>query len=742
MLYLRRLPIKNKVKLLAMIPLVVIFLIVLIIFYTKYEEKVMLEKIKRYNIFNAKISELLHETQRERGLSVSYINSKTDDFKGKLLSQREVTDRKIEEFKNISKDILSENLRFGTENLRFVLEEFKTLQELRNSVNGLNIEAKKIVSYYSKINENLLTFIAFSTKNSFNEDVISSLNGYYNFLAAKEKAGVERALGSSAFGQKAFTNELFANYVSTVAEQETSMKNFFIYDNQYKSNIEEILKDDSVKETQKLREKLLACGKDSSISCDEDVSYWFDTISKKINVLKKTDDYLSKGLLEENDRLISDANSKLIYLGIFAFILSSVILYLQWLFISSINRSVDKVYIGIEQFMKYLNKEINELNYIELNTKGELGKLARMVNENIDRINGGLEKDLLCVGEAAITLDKVQKGFYSCRVHSVAENPQVNTLAKTINKMLDNQQNVINNILQILKEYTQYNYLNSIKIDGLNGESKQMVDGINALGEAITKMLVENKNNGVTLQKGSTQLLKNVDELNKASNDAAARLEETAAAVEEISSTIVSSSQNVSKMSNYANELNDAALKGEKLANETVKSMDEINAEVSAINEAISIIDQIAFQTNILSLNAAVEAATAGEAGKGFAVVAQEVRNLAARSAEAANEIKTLVEHATNKSNIGKNIASEMIKGYNLLNENINNTLSLIDEVARSANEQKISIEQINDAINTLDSQTQINASIASQTNEIAITTSQLANDVVNAANEKLFKGK
>ncbi len=742
MLYLRRLPIKNKVKLLAMIPLVVIFLIVLIIFYTKYEEKVMLEKIKRYNIFNAKISELLHETQRERGLSVSYVNSKTDDFKGKLLSQREVTDRKIEEFKNISKDILSENLRFGTENLRFVLEEFKTLQELRNSVNGLNIEAKKIVSYYSKINENLLTFIAFSTKNSFNEDVISSLNGYYNFLAAKEKAGVERALGSSAFGQKAFTNELFANYVSTVAEQETSMKNFFIYDNQYKSNIEEILKDDSVKETQKLREKLLACGKDSSISCDEDVSYWFDTISKKINVLKKTDDYLSKGLLEENDRLISDANSKLIYLGIFAFILSSVILYLQWLFISSINRSVDKVYIGIEQFMKYLNKEINELNYIELNTKGELGKLARMVNENIDRINGGLEKDLLCVGEAAITLDKVQKGFYSCRVHSVAENPQVNTLAKTINKMLDNQQNVINNILQILKEYTQYNYLNSIKIDGLNGESKQMVDGINALGEAITKMLVENKNNGVTLQKGSTQLLKNVDELNKASNDAAARLEETAAAVEEISSTIVSSSQNVSKMSNYANELNDAALKGEKLANETVKSMDEINAEVSAINEAISIIDQIAFQTNILSLNAAVEAATAGEAGKGFAVVAQEVRNLAARSAEAANEIKTLVEHATNKSNIGKNIASEMIKGYNLLNENINNTLSLIDEVSRSANEQKISIEQINDAINTLDSQTQINASIASQTNEIAITTSQLANDVVNAANEKLFKGK
>merc|ERR1711879_874723 len=131
---------------------------------------------------------------------------------------------------------------------------------------------------------------------------------------------------------------------------------------------------------------------------------------------------------------------------------------------------------------------------------------------------------------------------------------------------------------------------------------------------------------------------------------------------------------------------------------------DDIDTQVHSINEAITVIDQIAFQTNILSLNAAVEAATAGEAGKGFAVVAQEVRNLAARSAEAAKEIKELVENASK--------------------------------------EQQAGIIQINDAINNLDQQTQENASIANQTHQVAVQTDEIAKLVDTNANEKEFIGK
>ena len=295
----------------------------------------------------------------------------------------------------------------------------------------------------------------------------------------------------------------------------------------------------------------------------------------------------------------------------------------------------------------------------------------------------------------------------------------------------------INDISLALEKYAKLDFTHRI-----TGCNSQVTVGLNKLADIINDMLVENKSNGLTLDASSDILLVNVDKLNISSNEAAASLEETAAALEEITSNIRNNTLNIAKMATFSNSVTKSVNDGEKLANQTTIAMDEINVQVNAINEAISVIDQIAFQTNILSLNAAVEAATAGEAGKGFAVVAQEVRNLASRSAEAAKEIKTIVENATRKANDGKDIANHMINGYKELNENISQTINLISDIEMSSKEQLTGIEQINDAVNSLDRQTQQNAAIASQTHDVAVITDEIAKLVVSNANAKEFIGK
>ena len=407
-----------------------------------------------------------------------------------------------------------------------------------------------------------------------------------------------------------------------------------------------------------------------------------------------------------------------------------------------VNKPLVTINNGLNDFFKYLNRETNEVSSIKINTNDEFGQMAKVLNENIDKIKVGIEEDRKLINETITVLSNFEQGDLSQRLNIEVSNQPLMELRDVLNKMASNLEININNVLKVLNEYSHYNYINKIPTNNVKEHIEKLGKGVNTLGEAITNMLIENKSNGLTLDESSNILLSNVEQLNVSSTEAAAKLEETAAAVEEITSNVRNNTENIAKMVNYSKEVNNSSIKGEKLANETNSAMDDINTKVIAINEAIALIDNIAFQTNILSLNAAVEAATAGEAGKGFAVVASEVRNLANRSAEAAKQIKQLVSEATTKANEGKSISNEMISGYKSLNNNINNTISLIGDIEMASKEQLIGIEQINDAINSLDQQTQQNASIAAQTHEIATVTDEIAKIVINNANAKEFIGK
>jgi methyl-accepting chemotaxis protein len=212
--------------------------------------------------------------------------------------------------------------------------------------------------------------------------------------------------------------------------------------------------------------------------------------------------------------------------------------------------------------------------------------------------------------------------------------------------------------------------------------------------------------------------------------------------LQNITKTINNNTQNTQQMSQLTNDVSSSANVGYDLAKKTADAMNEITNEVGYINDAIEIIDKIAFQTNILSLNAAVEAATAGEAGKGFAVVAQEVRNLANRSAQAAQEIKNLVQKANEKTKTGKEIAFDMITGYESLSAKIDNTTTLVKELEHSSMIQQNGINQINKEVLILEDNVQINAQNSQNIAQLSFEISQLSKKLAHTASQSNYNIK
>nr|WP_228154226.1 methyl-accepting chemotaxis protein [Aliarcobacter cryaerophilus] len=399
---------------------------------------------------------------------------------------------------------------------------------------------------------------------------------------------------------------------------------------------------------------------------------------------------------------------------------------------------INRIKEYIENLMDYMFFKTNNIRKAEYMKNDDIGDILKELNEYFDKYDRMRKDDMHVLGELVIALDKVAQGIYSTQINSSTSNFMVHTLKEVVNKMLVRANTNIEDLVEIIGLYSEHDYRKQVNINPvLKGKMKLAMEQINQLGSELNNNAKHNLENGTLLEKNSLTMNRSVENLANKANAQAASLEETAAALEEITGITKNNTQNAHKMSNLSKDVKDSVVLGENLANKTAFSMDEINAKVEAINEAIEVIDQIAFQTNILSLNAAVEAATAGEAGKGFAVVAQEVRNLANRSAEAAKEIKDLVQNATSKTNDGKKISDEMKIGYSNLNKLISETIDIIQDVSIASSEQLKGIEQINDAVSILDRVTQENAAEASNVALIANETLDMAKILVEDAKTK-----
>ncbi|MBP6163093.1 MAG: Cache 3/Cache 2 fusion domain-containing protein [Aliarcobacter sp.] len=473
------------------------------------------------------------------------------------------------------------------------------------------------------------------------------------------------------------------------------------------------------------------------------ISYYAETTNQNKIVayryIPKWDMWVVPGI-NKGDYL-DDVHKDFLY---YIVLLGVILIILQIVISLNINRSIKN---GIDDFVKYFNEFLsfitfkqNRIEKVISKNNDEFSKLTIQINNVVDEFDANFKDDMKVIGEIVLTMDKVEQGIFKCRIKSETKNPMICTLKNTINKSLESLEFSMKDLERVTSSYSNNNFKDTIVIPSkLKDRLLSVMTGVNTLGVTLGNMAKQNLDNGQSLDKDASTMKKSMQDLSTKANQQAASLEETAAALEEITSITRNNAQNAAKMSTLGETVKKAVLSGQSLASKTAISMEEINEKVTAINEAITVIDQIAFQTNILSLNAAVEAATAGEAGRGFAVVAAEVRNLANRSADAAKEIKALVEDANLKANAGKDISTEMIEGYEILNKHISETITIIHDVSSGSKEQMTGIEQINDTVTMLDRVTQENANSANQISSIASEVSLMAQELVRDAKTKQF---
>ncbi len=403
---------------------------------------------------------------------------------------------------------------------------------------------------------------------------------------------------------------------------------------------------------------------------------------------------------------------------------------------------INKILEFLEEFDSYIKNDLNQIHIPKQNSK-KLRLVENKIYDIAQYISNQREQDIKVYGEIMLACEKLSDGFTEDHITEKSNDAKINYIIETVNTTIEKIDKALKIVTSRLKEYEQQNYLELVDEDLFRGgELKNLLLGINSLKDKVTDNLSKNYKQGLLLEKESNILLQESRKLAKSTITQAATIEETAASIEEITATVSQNRITTNEMSKLGEQVKNNANNGISLISNTITSMDEIEEATNTATEAISVISQIAFQTNILSLNAAVEAATAGEAGKGFAVVAQEVRNLANKSAEAAKKIEDLMNNLTHKTQEGKNNSHKMQNEYTVLNENINKTIEHIKKVELSSQEQEIGIKQINEALAQIDGFTQENSLIATRVSEISQDSNKVAKEVVSAIRVAKFEGK
>jgi methyl-accepting chemotaxis protein len=255
---------------------------------------------------------------------------------------------------------------------------------------------------------------------------------------------------------------------------------------------------------------------------------------------------------------------------------------------------------------------------------------------------------------------------------------------------------------------------NDVRI-GSQDELGSLLDSLRRMDSKLVEIVGEVRGSADAVGSAARQLSHGNDDLSQRTQEQAAALEETASSMEQMTATVKQNADNARQANQLAVGAREQAERGGAVVHRAISAMGEINTSSRKISDIIGVIDEIAFQTNLLALNAAVEAARAGEQGRGFAVVAGEVRNLASRSANAAKEIKSLIEDSVSRVDTGSVLVESAGETMNDIVNAVTRVTDIMGEIASASDEQSRGIDQVALAVSEMDRVTQQNAALVQE---------------------------
>ena len=598
-------------------------------------------------------NDFIHEMQKERGFSSGVLAGGDN---AKLVAQRKNVDaalEKLAEKNEIAPEIAS--IRSGVDQRSGDNLIGRITKILRKEVIAIN-------GYSDKLEPSL----------------VDDLKRIIIVGEIKESFGILRATLNGVFTKKSISKEDYNKVVALNSVINKFMQDFDEYNpKEFSAEFDTIAR--------KKADFNDAMNIIKNVVDTEDISYdpatWFSKITLSIDAMRELELKLLSDMKNAASQVKSEATAQLVFSGIVIAVCVLLMLLASIIIGKNLISGIDQTKNGLVRFFEFLNNKTDKAETLERSGSDEIGQMSTLINENIRQIEANLAEQNSFIKEANAFVGQIGKGNYVAQLNADTSNPALSQLKQTFKDLQIALKQAIaangDEVLNLLESFKKQDFTKRLDDEG------KVAAGINALGEEIAGMLRANLEQAHTLEEKAEFLARSMQQVTQGANSQANSLQESAAAVEEMSSSMNAISQKA----------------------------EDVTRQSEEIKNIIVIIRDIADQTNLLALNAAIEAARAGEHGRGFAVVADEVRKLAERTQKSLGEIEA---------------------NANVLAQSIN-------EMSESIREQSEAINMINQGVAEVDELTKQNVRVANDTSVVTAEVDSMAKAIVEDVRRKKF---